>query len=465
MADFSVYSTNNDIDIDLLKNQLENAVSVAVKRITPGPPNTEVVFVDTLTAPQEATAQSLIDTHVNGKDPTKLILAGDVVAENLTVTGTETTVNTEILDTNSNILGINTDEDPDVFAGIRVYRGANPDAYMGYDDRPAYAPAGFKLGTDLSSMSLVVTENSLAGLDINRSQIVTGLVTNAVLFNDGSGDLSESTQFLWDDSTNELIFTPSSGTASLVHGVRDSGLVFDPDNTRLLLKDPTRLTFAVGAEYFTLISSGLQFATPTQFDDNSTFSGNVSINGATSVLNLGNAAVVNGYLNFTSLNNGNISANTNLILTAATGIELTSSYTVLGGQLYLGNDKALWFRNFANTAWIEGLHLRSDNTLELNTASAAGIIFKQNGVAKWYFDSGFNLIPAFTGVCSLGDTTHRLTSVFADNIEFSSNVRFSNVTTTGTASSGAATLPANPVGFINLILNGMSGYRIPYYNA
>lgn len=38
-----------------------------------------------------------------------------------------------------------------------------------------------------------------------------------------------------------------------------------------------------------------------------------------------------------------------------------------------------------------------------------------------------------------------------------------NFTSSGTATPGAASLPSNPVGFINITVNGRS-YKVPYYN-
>ena len=38
-----------------------------------------------------------------------------------------------------------------------------------------------------------------------------------------------------------------------------------------------------------------------------------------------------------------------------------------------------------------------------------------------------------------------------------------NFTSASTANKGAATLPSNPVGFINITVNGQS-YKVPYYN-
>lgn len=38
-----------------------------------------------------------------------------------------------------------------------------------------------------------------------------------------------------------------------------------------------------------------------------------------------------------------------------------------------------------------------------------------------------------------------------------------NFTSASTATKGAATLPANPVGFINITVNGQP-YKVPYYN-
>jgi len=38
-----------------------------------------------------------------------------------------------------------------------------------------------------------------------------------------------------------------------------------------------------------------------------------------------------------------------------------------------------------------------------------------------------------------------------------------NFTSATTATKGAATLPANPVGFINITVNGQP-YKVPYYN-
>ena len=38
-----------------------------------------------------------------------------------------------------------------------------------------------------------------------------------------------------------------------------------------------------------------------------------------------------------------------------------------------------------------------------------------------------------------------------------------NFNSASTASSGSATLPANPVGFINVTVNGQN-YKVPYYN-
>lgn len=38
-----------------------------------------------------------------------------------------------------------------------------------------------------------------------------------------------------------------------------------------------------------------------------------------------------------------------------------------------------------------------------------------------------------------------------------------NFTSASTATKGSATLPANPVGFINITVNGQP-YKVPYYN-
>jgi hypothetical protein len=38
-----------------------------------------------------------------------------------------------------------------------------------------------------------------------------------------------------------------------------------------------------------------------------------------------------------------------------------------------------------------------------------------------------------------------------------------NYTSASTATAGSATLPSNPVGFINVTVNGKS-YKVPYYN-
>jgi hypothetical protein len=38
-----------------------------------------------------------------------------------------------------------------------------------------------------------------------------------------------------------------------------------------------------------------------------------------------------------------------------------------------------------------------------------------------------------------------------------------NFTSASTATTGAATLPANPVGFINITVNGQP-FKVPYYN-
>jgi len=39
-----------------------------------------------------------------------------------------------------------------------------------------------------------------------------------------------------------------------------------------------------------------------------------------------------------------------------------------------------------------------------------------------------------------------------------------NFSSSSTATAGSATLPANPVGFMNVTVNGQS-YRVPYYNT
>jgi hypothetical protein len=39
-----------------------------------------------------------------------------------------------------------------------------------------------------------------------------------------------------------------------------------------------------------------------------------------------------------------------------------------------------------------------------------------------------------------------------------------NFSSASTATTGAATLPANPVGFINVTVNGKP-YKVPYYNV
>lgn len=39
-----------------------------------------------------------------------------------------------------------------------------------------------------------------------------------------------------------------------------------------------------------------------------------------------------------------------------------------------------------------------------------------------------------------------------------------NFTSASTATKGSATLPANPVGFINITVNGQP-YKVPYYNV
>lgn len=39
-----------------------------------------------------------------------------------------------------------------------------------------------------------------------------------------------------------------------------------------------------------------------------------------------------------------------------------------------------------------------------------------------------------------------------------------NFSSASTATAGSATLPANPVGFINVTVNG-NAYKIPYYNV
>jgi hypothetical protein len=39
-----------------------------------------------------------------------------------------------------------------------------------------------------------------------------------------------------------------------------------------------------------------------------------------------------------------------------------------------------------------------------------------------------------------------------------------NFSSATTATAGSATLPANPVGFINVTVNG-NAYKIPYYNV
>ena len=38
-----------------------------------------------------------------------------------------------------------------------------------------------------------------------------------------------------------------------------------------------------------------------------------------------------------------------------------------------------------------------------------------------------------------------------------------NFSSAPTATAGSATLPANPVGFINITINGVA-YKVPYYN-
>jgi hypothetical protein len=39
-----------------------------------------------------------------------------------------------------------------------------------------------------------------------------------------------------------------------------------------------------------------------------------------------------------------------------------------------------------------------------------------------------------------------------------------NFSSSSTATAGSATLPANPVGFMNVTVNGQS-FRVPYYNT
>lgn len=39
-----------------------------------------------------------------------------------------------------------------------------------------------------------------------------------------------------------------------------------------------------------------------------------------------------------------------------------------------------------------------------------------------------------------------------------------NFSSAATATAGSATLPANPVGFINITINGVP-YKVPYYNV
>lgn len=42
-------------------------------------------------------------------------------------------------------------------------------------------------------------------------------------------------------------------------------------------------------------------------------------------------------------------------------------------------------------------------------------------------------------------------------------LNLSNFSSSTTATAGSATLPANPVGFINVTVNGQT-FRVPYYN-
>jgi len=43
-------------------------------------------------------------------------------------------------------------------------------------------------------------------------------------------------------------------------------------------------------------------------------------------------------------------------------------------------------------------------------------------------------------------------------------VNLLNLSSSETATTGTATLPANPVGFMNVTVNGQS-YKVPYYNV
>jgi len=59
----------------------------------------------------------------------------------------------------------------------------------------------------------------------------------------------------------------------------------------------------------------------------------------------------------------------------------------------------------------------------------------------------------------LDGTTNRPTRAWQQF--FLNLLNFSSATT---ATAGSATLPANPVGFINVTVNG-NAYKIPYYNV
>lgn len=78
-------------------------------------------------------------------------------------------------------------------------------------------------------------------------------------------------------------------------------------------------------------------------------------------------------------------------------------------------------------------------------------------------DTGIYLVSAGPGVIGFScDGTQRL-SVSGTNIIFSSpTMSYANQTLNGTANAGGATLPANPVGFWQVALNGTTR-NIPYY--
>jgi hypothetical protein len=196
MATTIITIVQTNIDVEKLKSELNHDPLVGSIRVIEILPGTEIVMDGVLSGPEITQVETLVTNHVNLKDATQFKVTANLHVDNdMEVDGNNTVLNTVNVTIEDNIILLDknvTGTPPLIKAGFEIERGTSPNAQMVFDE----VDDTFKYTSDFSTYYPLRDSTDPNFVAMARNKIATG-IANGILFNNGSGAISESADIKW----------------------------------------------------------------------------------------------------------------------------------------------------------------------------------------------------------------------------------------------------------------------------